>query len=282
MKIGVQLLIPIGALLVFGANASATTVGWQTWTEQNLGGSPQTANNNGVPYWNNASGDGSTVPPAASIGWCLLNANVGCKMTNSPGQAIPYYGNSDSTAPSNIQFSDPKSTPIGVSLLGINTNQTGGTNGTDYLGWYQMVNNQIVLHPVVASTDAIGSMDTFTPTGQWGWFLHNVQSPNLSYEADYYWFTDPSLNYATGTGVGHITVGSLHFALFDDSALTGDYILGSEDTLTETADRDYNDLIVSFTGGGIHLSSSPEPISMALIGGGLLLCGVLLRKKKSL
>ena len=282
MKVGVRFLIPIGALIAFGATASAANVGWQTWTEQTLGGSPQTANNNGTPYWNNPSGDGTSVPSAANIGWCLLNVNQGCSMMNSPGQPLSYYGNTDTTAPGNIQFSNPGSPSVTVSLLGINTNQTGGTNGTDYLGWYQMVNNQIVMHQAVASTDAVGSTDTFTPTGQWGWFLHNVQSPGLSYEADYYWFTDPSLNYATGTGLGHITVGSQHFALFDDSALTGNYILGSEDSLIETADRDYNDMIVSFTASGISVSSStPEPISVALIGGGLLLCGSVLRKKKS-
>ncbi len=144
------------------------------------------------------------------------------------------------------------------------------------------MNNQVVTHPIIASTDPVGKTDTFTPTGQWGWFLHNVQSPALSYEADYYWFTNPSLNYATGTGVGHITVGSQHFSLFDDSALTGNYILGAEDSLIETADRDYNDMIVSFTASGIVGSSTtPEPISMALVGGGLLLCGAALRKKKS-
>ncbi len=47
-------------------------------------------------------------------------------MANSPGQPIPYYGNSDATAPSNIQFSDPNSSLGHLAfLLGINTNQTG-------------------------------------------------------------------------------------------------------------------------------------------------------------
>ncbi len=280
MKSGFRYLIPIGALLALGAAASATTLGWQPWTEQTIGGSPQTANNNGTPYWNNASGDGTTVPSAANIGWCLLNVNLGCQMLNAPGNAVPYFGNSDGTAPGNLQFTDAKSSPINVSLLGINTNQTGGTNGTDYLGWYQIVNNQVVMHPVVNSTESVGSTGAFTPSGQWGWFLHNVQSPGLSYEADYYWFSDPSLNYATGTGFGHITVGSFRFSLFDDAS-SGNYILGAEDTLTESIDRDFNDFIVSFTAGGLNGPTIPEPLSMALLGGGLLICWAVQRKRKS-
>jgi len=220
---------------------------WQTWSPTVLN-TPTTG-----PYWNGNSGDG----PEYNIGWCLTGTG-NCKISNPPG-ALAYYGNGNAAA-SNVSFTN-SGVAQQVSLAGLFSNQNGvRPNGTNYFGWYTDNGGVVTLNPLLNSTEAVGSYATFAPTGTYGFYEENVQSPNTSYTANYFWFTDTSLDYTSGPGAP-ATDGGQHFSIFG-SAGSSTYYLGLEDTPFATSDLDYNDMV-------IKLEPAPEPSSLMLLAGGV-------------
>ena len=218
------------------------------------------------PYWNtNTSGDG----PNYNIGWCMTGTG-NCHISNPPG-AVPYYGNGTSAA-SNMSFSGTGTADV-ATLLGQFTNQNGvPPNGTDIFGWYSVSGSTITTHQLFTSGQAIGATATFTPTSSYGFFLENIQSPGASFEADYFWFMNDSLDYTAGPGAGAVDSGTQHFAVF--SAASNSYFLGVEDTPAATSDFDYNDMVV-------ELAPAPEPSSIALMTFGLGLLGWSIRRRRA-
>jgi hypothetical protein len=226
---------------------------FQSWNQGVLG--TATTPITGGPYWNNLSGDG----PTNNIGWCLTGAGD-CQISNPPG-ALSYYGNGTSAA-SHMSFVSNGMTQEAI-LSGIFTNQNGvAPNGQNYFGWYSVSNGAISIHTLLSSMSSIGSYTTFTPTANYGFFLENVQSAGLGYEADYFWFMDTSLNYVGGTGV--LDGATQHFAVF--SSPNSGFYIGTEDTPAAGADFDYNDMI-------FQVQAVPEPASICLLFGGLALIG---------
>jgi hypothetical protein len=114
---------------------------------------------------------------------------------------------------------------------------------------------------------SVGSIADFTPTANYGFYLENVQSPNTSYTADYFWFMNDSLDYTAGTGL--LDAGTQHFTVFSG---TNSFYLGMEDTPAPTSDFDYNDMI-------INVQAVPEPASIALMAGGIGVLGVIRRRR---
>jgi len=250
-------LFTAAILSLAGMSAYADTLNGatlQSW-------SPTVLNSPGTgPYWNNLSGEG----PLHNIGSCLTGTG-NCQIANPPG-ALSYYGNG-TAAPFNMSFTS-SGTAQEVSLLGVFTTQTGVTPlGTDYFGWYTYNNGVVTMNPLLNSTEAIGSYSTFLPTGNYGFYLENVQSPGTSYTANYFWFTDSGLDYTSGPGAPP-TDGLQHFSIFGGT--NGTFYLGLEDTPAPSGDFDYNDMV-------IELQPVPEPSSFALMAGGVGLLSLLFR-----
>lgn len=218
------------------------------------------------PYWNtNTSGDGANY----NIGWCMTGTG-NCHISNPPG-AISYDGNG--TAPASNMLFSSNSAPDVATMLGKFTNQNAvPPNGSDVFGWYAISGVTINLHPLFTSATAIGTTATFTPTANYGFFLENIQSAGTSFEADYFWFMNDSLDYTTGPGAPAVDTGTQHFSVF--SGGNSSFFFGIEDTPAATSDFDYNDMVV-------ELAPAPEPVSIALMTFGLGLLGWTIRRRRS-
>jgi hypothetical protein len=218
------------------------------------------------PYWNsNMSGDGSNY----NIGWCMTGTG-NCHIANPPG-AINYYGNGTAAA-SNMSFTSA-GTPDVATLLGTFSTQNGvPPSGLDIFGWYSVAGSTITTHQLFTSGAPIGTMATFTPTSSYGFYLENIQSPGASYEADYFWFMNDSLDYTAGPGAGLVDTGTQHFSVF--SGANSSYYLGVEDAPAPGSDLDYNDVVV-------ELQPAPEPASLAMMVGGMSLLGWAIRRRRA-
>jgi hypothetical protein len=122
-----------------------------------------------------------------------------------------------------------------------------------------------------ASNIGFTGAGTFAPTTTYGFYMENVQTAGLvpPNQADYFWFMNDSLDYASGAGT--IDPGVQHFSVFQS---TNSYYLGIEDTPAATSDFDYNDMIV-------QIQPAPEPASIALMAGGMGLLGWAIRRRRA-
>jgi hypothetical protein len=213
---------------------------------------PVSAPTYGGPYWNNLSPDG----PAANIGWCLVGTG-GCVIASPPG-AISYWGNG-TAAPSNMYYQSG-GVAVTVSLLAMYTNQLGTAQNPGYnvFGWYEINANGTIGAMTAlwnSKSATIGETATFTPTGNYGLFLENIQGNG---QADYFWFMNKTQDYSAGPDKNPVDT-TQHFAVF--SGTPGQYFVGMDDT-NEGA-TDYNDMIVK-------VMNVPEPCMFVLSGLSLL------------
>ena len=195
-------------------------------------------------YWNNNSGDG----PKYNIGWCLTGGG-NCVIPNPPGN-LPFLSSGPSGgAPSAFYLTNTGATQAGEILASITSN-----SAHDTFGWYDLVAGTPVLTPLFTGSDT-GTTALFSPTGNYGFYMQNQLG-----------------TYFTQSSYDSTKDGFQAFAIFQQTAGKSFY-LGVEDG-GPGGDRDYQDMI-------IHLTSVPEPASLALLGGGLLLMGALLRRKSA-
>jgi hypothetical protein len=245
---------------------------FQPWTASVLGPAAAPTYTGALhpgPYWNNASGDGST----DNIGWCLTGGG-GCVIASPPG-ALAYYGTATGAAVQNMAFvSSGLSATATVSLLGEYTNQLGTTANPGYnvFGWYTIAaNGTITATPLWNSkTGSLGQSATFNPGPAgtlYGLYLENIQGSGTAAVADYFWFMNSSSDYGAGTAAP--IDGLQHFAVF--AGVPGTYFVGIDDT--NNGNEDFNDMIV-------ELVTAPEPRTWALFAVGLLICGFAIRRRE--
>ncbi len=206
--------------------------GWQ---------SSYTTNENGSPYWDNTSSDGSQ----KNIGYCMAGA-ASCGMPGAPG-AIAYWGNSNGTADLHVTF-----TPSGQDTAALQIEIAGYANLNQF-GYHDASGDHILF----TGPQGAGATASFQATGAYSFFI--VSGDGNTY------YTDSSLNSSDST--------FQHFSIFGNTT-PGTFWLGAEDLASSSSDKDYNDLVVR-----VSSSPVPEPGTLSLLGLGVLGVAKRLRRK---
>jgi hypothetical protein len=255
----------LSALMFHVATAafSDTIVGsgsaaFQNWVAADL-------NENGHPYWDQKSMDGID----RNIGYYLTDA-LTAPLAGAPG-ALPFWGNAYNSHADNKGAADPNiffqrtalSSTVNLEL------EVAGLSNVNQFGWYN-ITQPSVLYPLFAGPDSAPATNVFSPSVQYGLYLKTAGG------ATYY--TQSSLNQSDEAT-------HQHFAIFQQSAISGKeiYWLGIEDLTTDALASegcfgDYNDMVIRLSA----LSPPdviPEPSTIVLALGGLLLMGCRLRRR---
>jgi len=178
---------------------------WQSWDSSYL-------NNNGNPYWDRSSWDGSN----KNIGHCLTSNTCGSYST--PPGAIPYWGMDDGAADPSFYFKNPALYSTASFKLEI-----AGNAAFNSFGYYNK-SDPGTLHTIFAGVDTPGVPDVnFSPTGDYGFYI--------KVNGEFFTTEDGG------------APGFQHFAVFSEGS---SYWIGMED-FHGGSDFDYNDIVVKIT-----------------------------------
>jgi hypothetical protein len=233
MKQTISIALGVALLCASAANGSSLSgssgAGWQLWS---------VANQDGTPYWDNASSDGAF----KGVGYCLTgDGNCGMAPPN-PG-AIPYWGKEGGAFDPSFYWTSPGSSESAALRIEI-----AGLSGSNEFGWYD-TSAPGILHPIFIGPDSAGAATNFLPSAAFGLYL----------KADGNVFRTQS---EAGSDAGN-----QHFAVFKQPG-AGVYWLGLEDLPLQRSDRDYNDMVVR-----IEATAAPEPATFLIMGMALVLVG---------
>ena len=240
------LILPVAA---FADTISGTAgAAFQNWAVTNL-------NNNGKPYWDNVSIDGSNM----NVGYFLTDAPT-APLAGAPG-SLPYWGNTfnsvaDSGGTADLNFTFQRTAASSIADLKL---EVAGNADINELGWYNTTDPS-VLHPIFLGPDSAPASDAFSPSAQYGLYLKG---------ADGIYYTQSSLNPSGDTN-------HQHFAVFQESSTTGaeSYWIGIEDLSlsglngAEGNKGDYNDMLIRISAEVVP--AVPEPSTALLVLGSLL------------
>ncbi len=253
MKITKLALLLAGAVALSVTAVRADTIvgtgAWQTWTAASL-------NENGTPFWDNKSLDGS-------------HQNIGYLMAPS---TPTYYGNSNGSAVSSETFT--RGASIG-SIEGTELLAIAGYAPNTTIGWYDTTAPG-TLHAIYTApaSGSRSNSEAFTPSATWGLY---IQSPGGTF------YSNSALDSPNDN--------SQHFAIFDLDSTPGaeEYQIGIEDTAYRADNYeghgDFNDFVMTLQsepGSGTPttgLPSVPEPTSLSILGIGA--AGLLIRRRKT-
>ncbi len=248
--LAVSLIVPVAA---FADTISGTAgAGFQSWTAANL-------NENGKPYWDNPSLDGSNM----NVGFFLTDAPT-APLPGAPG-ALPFWGNTfssgaDSGGTPDLNFTFQTNSAFDVASMIL---EVAANSNINEFGWYN-ITDPSALHPIFAGADSPPATDTFAPNGQYGFYLKGSNGT---------FYTQSSLNPAGDTSHQHFTV-------FEQSPTKGAevYWLGIEDLTVhdqfggEGGAGDYNDMLVKISGEAAPAVPEPSTVMLVLSGALLMLC----------
>jgi len=245
-RISLRAVLPAVLALFCSANSFADVINasggnFYTWTAGDV-------NNNGNPFWDQLSADGTQ----CNIGyWMLGTATPGACVNSGPSSAISPQGNKDflGGAASTSNVAGFTFTPSGGPLQITLQVEDSGVSSSNTFGWY-LVSSPGTLHQLFAGSDSPLLTTSFTPTGNYGFYLKRGDGTT----------------FLTG-GVSGID-GIQHLALFanspahptGDGSTVNDYFIAGEDRLFgENSDFDFNDLVV-------HVTDVPEPRFLGILG----------------
>jgi hypothetical protein len=215
---------------------------WRNWDGSVL-------NNNGTPYWDGTSSDGTNY----NIGDCLTNAGACAgKISGAPG-AIPYWGFANGSADSSFYLQKTGSSDSAALKIEI-----AGNKDINSFGWYDTTDQNRTQNQIFSNLQGAGQSSTFTPTATYGFYF-------IGSQGTYY-------TQATGDGRAQ------HFAIFQQSGAAGSevYWLGMEDLNLQSSDKDYQDMVVKISGVSV-----PEPgvfLFLAIMLGSLGMFGLMVRR----
>ena len=178
-----------------------------------------TVNNNGTPYWDHASSDGTY----KNIGYWLTGTKAFLSDPNSPHLNPPpqYWGYSTGAADTNFFVSSTTASEVILKL------EIAGYANSNKFGYYHVSDG--IRHELFTGAEGAGAVDYITVNisegDDIGFYLQVVQTGNIYY-------TESSRNTSARS--------MQHFALFGMS--DGSYYVASEDL--SLGDADYNDLVV--------------------------------------
>ena len=248
--------IPLAAIFFMATAAlSDTIIGtgsatFQNWVAADL-------NENGKPYWDQTSMDGSK----RNVGYYLTDAPT-AHLLDAPG-ALPFWGNAYNSPADKGGSADPnfffqRTVPSSTVTLEL---EVAGLSNVNQFGWYD-ITAPSVLNPLFAGQDSAPASTVFSPSVQYGFYLTTAGGATF--------YTQSSLNQSGETA-------HQHFAVFQESAVSNNeiYWLGLEDLPTgalghEGCVGDYNDMLIRLCPLPPP-NEIPEPSTIALV-----LCGILL------
>lgn len=204
---------------------------------------PSTLNEDGTPNWDNPSMDGSQ----HNIGY-YLNGTGGPFAEPGPAITPDWWGNPDGSADPDFYF-----TALGDDFDAHLRLEVAGLRDTNEFGWYD-ITTPAVLHPLFLGPDSPAVVVSFSPTGNFGFYLKAGDTETF--------YTQSALNSAGEAG-------TQHFVVFAESLAPGHsaFWIGAEDLIacrrSIEGSGDFNDIVV-------RVSETPEPSTWTMLGLGLL------------